>query len=220
MAVYLGAEPSFSPTTVWYNEIIHDYQEFGPLNYDPDNGWLKRHLGLVKEELRLAGEEFLIAVPDLIESMDILSALRGPRKLCLDLMDHPEIVKDYISQIDNFYFRYYDSFYDLVKDGSNGCCYTSFQIWGSGKTAKVQCDYSAMISPYHFREFALPFLKRHCDKLDFSLYHLDGPDAIKHTDAIVEIDALDALQFTPGTGRPDPGNEQKGYPLSWRTPKI
>lgn len=83
---------------------------------------------------------------------------------------------------------------------------------GSGKCAKVQCDFCALISPLHFREFVKPSLEKQCSLLDSSLYHLDGPDEIKHLDALMEIEDLKALQFTPGAGNPD-GGSLLWYPI-------
>ena len=51
--------------------------------------------------------------------------------------------------------------------------------------------------------FVLPTLTRQIGWLDHSLYHLDGPDAIRHLPAIMEIDELDALQWTAGAAKPD-----------------
>jgi 5-methyltetrahydrofolate--homocysteine methyltransferase len=76
---------------------------------------------------------------------------------------------------------------------------------GRGRVAKVQCDFSAMISPDQYREFVLPSLKKQVARLDHSLYHLDGPDAIRHIPAIMELKELDALQWTCGAGHPDGG---------------
>ena len=36
--------------------------------------------------------------------------------------------------------------------------------------------------------------------LDYSIYHLDGPDALKHLDMILEIPRLNAVQWVPGAG--------------------
>ena len=54
----------------------------------------------------------------------------------------------------------------------------------------------------------MPSLRLQCQQLDFSLYHLDGPDAIRHLDALMEIEELNALQWTAGAGQPDGGNER------------
>lgn len=66
----------------------------------------------------------------------------------------------------------------------------------------VQCDFSALISPAHFEEFCLPEIQRQCAMLDTSIYHLDGPDAIRHLDMILEIKDLDAVQWVAGAGKP------------------
>lgn len=118
----------------------------------------------------------------------------------------------YRAPIDNLYFKYYDAFYDIVKLPDNSSFYTAFDIWGQGKVAKVQCDFCAMMSPVMFRELVQPSLQQQCAQLDFSIYHLDGPDAIKHLDALMEIEDLDGLQWTCGAGKPDGGSEL-WYPI-------
>jgi 5-methyltetrahydrofolate--homocysteine methyltransferase len=203
MATYLGSEPVFSPRTVWYTECIHDWSNYPAFAYDSENIWWKKHTEALKKAVELAGGDFLADIPDIIENVDIIASMRGPQNLLYDMKDEPEIIKSRVEQIDNLYFEYYDKIYDLVKDSAGGCSYTSFRIWGPGKTAKVQCDFSAMISPDDFREFVQPSLQKQCSRLDYSLYHLDGPDAIRHLDALMEIPELTALQWTPGAGNPD-----------------
>jgi hypothetical protein len=63
-----------------------------------------------------------------------------------------------------------------------------------------------MISEDDFRIFAIPFLKEQCDRLDYTLYHLDGVDAIRHLDAVLELENLNAVQWTPGEGQPQGGD--------------
>lgn len=209
MAAYLGAEPIFSWQTVWFQECIQsDWAEWGEIRYDPENYWWKRHLALVWEAQELAQGDFLINIPDIVENIDILSALRGSQALCYDLMDQPEFIKESIDKIDDLYFKYYNQFYDIVKGKDNSSSYTSFGIWGAGKAAAIQCDFSAMISPDQFREFIQPSLRKQCQVLDRSLYHLDGTHAMKHVDALMEIEELDALQWTPDAGAPDAANER------------
>lgn len=213
MATYLGSEPKFAWDTVWYTQCVKpDWREWGPLKYNPDNHWWKRHLELMRKGQALAHGDFLVNIPDIIESIDILSAMRGPQQFCYDLIDEPGVVKDYIRQIDDLYFIYYDAMYNIIKGEDGSSSFTAFDIWGPGKTAKVQCDFSALMSPKQFREFFVPSLRQQCQKLDYTLYHLDGPDAIKHLDALMEVEELTALQWTPGAGKPDGGNEL-WYPI-------
>lgn len=213
LAVYLGVEPIFAWDTVWYKEIVKNgWKAFGSLKYDPDNYYWKKHLEIIKRAQKIAKGDFFINIPDLIENLDILSAMRGPQDFCFDLIDEPDMMKQYIKQVDELYFNYYNEMYDIVK-GEDGCSsYTAFHIWGPGRTAKIQCDFSALMSPRQFRDFAQSSLRKQCQQLNSSVYHLDGPDAIKHLDALMEIEELNALQWTAGAGQPDGGSE-KWYPI-------
>lgn len=60
-----------------------------------------------------------------------------------------------------------------------------------------------MLSPDNFRDFIQESLREQAKKMDQVLYHLDGPDCIRHLDAIMEIDEIDALQWTSGDAGPD-----------------
>jgi 5-methyltetrahydrofolate--homocysteine methyltransferase len=208
VAAYLGSELVFSSDTIWFEDCIDDLKKWGGLRYNPENTWWKKHLQMTNRARELAGEDFPVGIPDLVENMDILSSLRGAQNLCFDLMDEPELIKKYLSQIDDLYFEYYNQIYDIVKDRDGSCIYSAFSVWGPGRVAKIQCDFSAMLSPTQFREFVQPSLRKQCQKLDFSLYHLDGPDAIRHLEALMEIDELNALQWTAGAGQPDGGSEK------------
>lgn len=203
VAAYLGCDITFNERTVWFNEFVEDWEEIPPLKFDPENEWFKKHIEVVKKCTELANGDFYTTIPDLMENIDVFASMRGAQDTIFDMMDEPEMVKERIQQIQDSYFEYYDRFYDIVKDKDNGSAYTVFSIWGPGKTAKLQCDFSAMMSPDQFREFIQGPLREQAKKLDHVLYHLDGPDAIRHVDALMEIDEIDALQWTSGDHGPD-----------------
>jgi len=104
--------------------------------------------------------------------------------------------------VTDFYFEYYDRLYEIIKDEYGGSCFSAFQTWAPGRMAKVQCDFSAMISPAMFEEFEVPYLAEQCERLDYSVYHLDGPVCIQHLDLLLGIAELNAIQWTPGAGQP------------------
>lgn len=203
IASYIGSDIVFNEDTVWFDEFVEDWEELPALTYDENNKWFQKHLTLVKRCQELAGDDFYIGIPDLMENIDVLASLRGAQDMIFDMIDEPEEVEKRIGEIGDIYFKYYDQFYEIVKDSEDGSCYTVFQIWGDGKTAKLQCDFSAMMSPDNFREFIQESLRKQAQQLDNVLYHLDGPDAIKHLDAIMEIEEIDALQWTSGDHGPD-----------------
>jgi 5-methyltetrahydrofolate--homocysteine methyltransferase len=167
---------------------------------------------MLRDAVALSRGDYFVAIPDIIENLDILSAARGPQALCYDLADAPELVRAGVERVDSLYFDYYDRCYEITKDSDGASAYTAFAVLGRGKTAKVQCDFCALMSPDAFRELAAPSLRKQCRALDHSIYHLDGPDAIRHLDALMEIEELDALQWTCGAGRPDGANPM-WYPI-------
>ncbi len=206
LASYLGSDIGFKEDTVWFipSPDYQDGWEGAPkLEFDPENEWLLKHLRLAKECRRLAGDDFFVDMPDLMENIDTLASLRGAQDTLYDLLDEPQAVEERIKEIDRIYFEYYDRFYDIIHDHEGGNAYTVFQIWGPGKTVKLQCDFSAMMSPDDFRAYIQPSLRQQAAKADCVLYHLDGPDAIKHMDALMEIEGIDALQWTSGDAGPD-----------------
>jgi hypothetical protein len=213
MAIYLGCKPIFRNDTVWYEKCVEcGWEEYGPIQYDPDNIWWKRHLQFIIDVKQMSGDDFCVGIPDFVENLDILSLMRGLQETCYDIVDQPEIIHSLISQLDDIYFKFYDTVREIIReeDGSGG--FGSFSIWGSGKTAKIQSDFCALMSPEQFRKFVIPSLRNQCRKLDHSLFHLDGRDAIKHVDALLEIDELDAVQWVAGAGQPD-GASELWYPL-------
>ena len=203
LASYLGSEIGFKEDTVWFNKCLDGWDGVPKLTFDPENKWFKKHLQLAKDCQALAGDDFYVDMPDLMENIDVLASLRGAQDILFDLLDEPEMIGERIQEVTDIYYEYYDRFYDVIKDEEGGNAYTVFQIWGPGRTVKLQCDFSAMMSPEDFRKYIQPSLREQSEKVDHVLYHLDGPAAIKHMDALMEIDGIDALQWTSGDAGPD-----------------
>jgi len=212
LARYLGSEPHFTEETLWFKEAGFDSWHDYPLAFDPNNKWFKIHTEMLRRLKEASGGEFLVNIPDLSENLDIIAALRGPQDMCIDLLDDPDIVEQRLIDLHNLYFKYYDAFYDITKGEDGSSSYTAFKIWGPGRTVLTHCDFSAMISPGQFRTFVIPTLKDQCDRMDFTMYHLDGEEAIKHVPALMEIPGLNALQWSPGDTNGD-GYDERWFPL-------
>ncbi|MDD3220732.1 MAG: trimethylamine corrinoid protein 2 [Lachnospiraceae bacterium] len=203
LASYLGSDIGFKEDTVWFKSCLTDWTDVPKFEFNPDNEWWKKHIQLAKDCRELAGDDFYVDMPDLMENIDVLASLRGALDILYDFIDEPETIADRINQVSDVYYEYFNRFYDVIKDNEGGNAYTVFQIWGEGKTVKLQCDFSAMLSPDDFRNYIQESLRQQAKKADNVLYHLDGPDAIRHMDALMEIDEIDALQWTSGDNGPD-----------------
>ncbi|MEJ5198386.1 MAG: trimethylamine corrinoid protein 2 [Anaerolineae bacterium] len=209
LGMILGAEVRLDEDTVWYYPCIGDPDSYGPIRFEPEgNLWFARHMALIEAGVQRAQGRYLVGIPDLIEGLDTLAALRGDMQLLYDLKERPEWVKERLAEINAAYFQVFDLMYERVRDAAGGNAFTAFRIWGPGKTAKLQCDFSANISPRMFRTFVSPYLAEQCAWLDYSLYHLDGTTALQHLEPLLEIEELDAIEWTPQAGRPGGGSPE------------
>jgi len=212
LALYLGCKGIDQPGTVWCEPCI-DSPETAAFQNDPGNFYWNFTLRLGKEQLRLGKDKFIIQFPDLIEGLDTLAAMRDTQALLVDLIERPDWVHAALKQITDRYFEYYDVLYDLFKDERGG---SHFWAWAPGRMSKLQCDFSAMISPEMFGEFMVPVLKALTERLDYCMYHWDGPGAIPHHDHLLSIPKLTMLQWTPGAGA-EPSMHKRWWSLYHKT---
>lgn len=202
LAAILGASLEAREDTIW----IRPNESFdGELKLDPDNKWWKLHLDLLKACKDKAQGQYFVGCPDLMEGLDVLASIRGNDSVLMDMMLDPDGLEKQVRQVNEIYFDVFDQIYEIIREGDEmAFCY--FSIWAPGKCSKFQSDISVMISEDDFRRFVQPYLREQCQKIPFSLYHLDGVDAIRHLGAVLEIEELKAVQWTPGYGQPQGGN--------------
>ena len=209
LALFLGSEPGFSEETVWFNPSIQNCdkpEELPPFRFDELNVWWQLTRATLEACAELGRDKYLVGCPDLVENVDILAALREPQRLLMDMIERPDWVTEKVAEINQVWFDAYRRIYDIIKLDDGSSAFGAFRIWGIGKTAKVQCDASAMFSPDMFKRFIVPSLTEQCEWLDNSMYHLDGTQAVCHLDALLEIESLDAIEWTPQSGIESGGN--------------
>lgn len=206
LALFLGSEPRFMQDTVWYEPCIDDPDRAPALRFDPQNTHFREQMAIVAEGLRISRGRFLVGMPDLIENVDTLASLRGAQALMLDIRLRPDFVKEKVGEINRAFFAAFDAIYQAIKDPWGGNAFSAFRVWGPGKTAKVQCDASAMLSPEMFAEFVVPALTEQCRWLGYAMFHLDGTQCMVHLDHLLAIEALQAIEWTPQAGMPSGGD--------------
>jgi hypothetical protein len=215
LALLLGSEPGFSPTTVWFEPTMMEDEApeaHPPLLFDSENRWWQMHEQTARACAELGRGHYAVGAPDLVENVDIIAALREPQVLLMDLLERPEWVEAKVREINQVWFAAYARLYDLIKLEDGSACWGAFGLWGPGKTAKVQCDAAAMFSPAMFAQFVVPALTEQCDWLDCSMFHLDGHQCLCHLDQLLAIHSLDAIEWTPDPKVPG-GGSPEWYPL-------
>jgi len=206
LGAFLGSEPGFAESTVWFHPCIDDPETYPQIRFDPTSKWFQHHKGLLERGVQAANGRCHVGMPDLIENIDTLAQMRDPQTLMMDMIERPDWVVEKVFEINQAYFEAFDSLHSIIRDEDGGNAFAAFCIYGEGRTAKVQCDACAMFSPDMFRQFVQPALKEQCDWLDNAMYHLDGTQCMVHLDALLEIDSLKAIEWTPQAGIESGGN--------------
>jgi len=206
LALYLGCPGVEQPGTVWCEPCIERVED-AKFEFDPDNFYWDFTVRLAQEQLQYGRGKFLIAFPDLIEGLDTLAAMRDTQMMLIDLIERREWVHASLEKITQQYFVVYDQLYEMIKDDRGG---SHFWAWAPGRMSKLQCDFSAMISPGMFGEFMVPVLTEMTENLDYCMYHWDGPGALPHLDHLLSIPRLSMIQWTPGAGA-----EEVAHPRWW-----
>ncbi|HVM62645.1 MAG TPA: hypothetical protein VMV72_17420 [Verrucomicrobiae bacterium] len=215
LALFLGAKPEFAADTVWFHpcwESETETERLPELRFDPGHPWWRITEDILRRCVERSRGKYIVGCPDLIENMDVLSSLRGAQTLLMDMVERPDWVERKIREINDVWFAVYQRIYDLIRLDDGSSAFGAFYLWGPGKVAKVQCDASAMFSPKMYKRFVVPSLTAQCQWLDHSLYHLDGTQAMVHLDALLEIEPLDAIEWTPQAGI-ETGGHKRWYEL-------
>ncbi len=208
LAAILGGVFEGGEDTIW---IHPDPNYTDDIKFDPNHPNYLLHKELLKACKRKAQGHYYVGMPDLMEGLDVLAAIKGTDKVLLDTVMQPEVLEHQMQQINDIYFQVFDELYDIIREGDEmAFCY--FSSWAPGKMSKLQSDISTMISVDDYHRFVQPFIREQCQKIDYTLYHLDGVGAMHHLDALLEIKELNAIQWTPGVGEPQ-GGSPKWYDL-------
>jgi hypothetical protein len=205
-AGWLGAELLLKPRqfTSWSKPFVDDWSEHPRLRIDPANRWWKLYLQILRESVRAGRDQWVTGYPDLHTGLDALSAIRGPERLAVDLVESPAAIQRAMRQMTDLWLFVVDTLSDILLPAGQGT-----SNWTMGWSARRflclgQNDFSCMISPQMFNEFCWHDNRECCQHVDHALYHLDGPGAVRHLPTILRLEKLNCIQWIQGAGQPLP----------------
>lgn len=213
MAGFYGSHADFRRETVWYEPSI-DTWESTSLSFDKATDPLYR---ATIDATRYYAEEsrgrYLVSLPELGAATDDLSLMRGLEPLVMDMLYQPDVVKQAVATLTKTWVDVHLELFDIARPASDGgCCIAWMQTWAAGTHFQMSCDVSAVLSPPLFDEFILPEIRDYLRANEYSVYHWDGPDAVKYLDSLLTLNDLDAIQWTQGAGSP-PASDPRWVPL-------
>ena len=185
--------------TSWTDPILHDWSEADRIQLDWNSPWLAKLHEMTDALLEVGRGRFIVGMTDWHPGGDCVAAFRDPQNLAFDMMEHTEDVKAMLARIETDYYKVYDMFYDKLR--AAGMPITTWTpLVHEGKYYLPSNDFSIMISKRMFDDVFLPGIAEECRFYDRSIYHLDGPGALRHLDSLLAIPELNAIQWVFGAG--------------------
>ncbi|GAB1484649.1 hypothetical protein MASR2M78_34670 [Treponema sp.] len=212
LAELLGTLAEPREETVWYRHTDLSPEQDRKLLFDTAAPSWKRMRGIAETNRKLAGDRYFSGAPALCPGLDVLAELRGPQNLMMDLLTEPDWVHSKLAEIQEASYQAMDAMNPVLRYQDSSFFHAFFMLWAPTDCALAQCDAAALISPDMFAEFNIPYLRDFCRRVDRVLYHVDGPDALRTVDQLLEVEELDAIEFTPGPQIPG-GGDPCWYPM-------
>jgi hypothetical protein len=128
----------------------------------------------------------------------------------MDLYDRPDDIKAAMRKLEAAVKDFHESCWGPIEaNGQKGHTTSWLHVWSPGRSNAIQLDLLALISTEMFEEFFFHELEVQCSILDNTIFHLDGPDAIRHLEKVCEL-PMRGIQWVHGDGK---GPMTKWIPL-------
>jgi hypothetical protein len=200
MTAFYGCPLKFSENgTCWSEPLGGDIDYPEDLVFDWESPWLAKIWELTDVLLSVGKGCFITGMSDWLMGADCLAAILGSERLGIALINDPIRTKKQLNTIEMNFEHLYMDFYKIL-NGAGQPATTWIPLVSDGKYYVLANDFSALVSNTMYREYFLNDVIRECQFLDHAIYHLDGPGALRHLDAILEVEDLDGVQFVPPPG--------------------
>ncbi len=194
-----GTGLEFGESTSWSKPVAASCRDILKIKPNLDNPyWNAIRKGT---DLSLAAGEgkWITALPDLHTNGDLPAALRDPQELCIDLAEDIDSVQAAVEYVTKFFPLMYEDLWKRIE--AHGLPSTTWTpALHMGKSYVTSCDFICMISPAMFQKTILPSIVWEMEYLDRNIFHLDGPGALRHLDALLEQPRLNGVQWVFGAG--------------------
>ena len=200
-STFYGCEMEYGEHTAWSKPVLADLSDASVDELQLDkNSFYFRKLEEMTEALIAAGKgKFIVGYTDLHGGGDAIAAFRDPQDLLVDTIEHPEAIKRLCDRITTDFLAVFDEFHEKLSAAGMPST-TWLAATCKGKYHVPSNDFSCMISDDAFEDLFIPGIIRECKHMDRCIYHLDGPQALRYLDRLLEIPEIHAIQWVPGEG--------------------
>jgi len=189
--------------SIWAKHVKENWDSDLPnIRFNENGVWLSRGLEFTKKALLRGQGKYLIESLDIDGGLDTAAGLRGAERLCVDLLDCPDNVGLLLDRIREGNKQVINILHSLVDDHQGGMVNT-YKIYAPGKSYNMRSDFSYMVNPGLFREFALPYMIKESETVDYIIFHTHTEDAwknftnrLKYLDVICDVPRIHAVEWT------------------------
>jgi hypothetical protein len=183
-AAWLGAELFLNPreSTSWSKPFVEDWNEHPQFAIVPENRWWRLYLEILNESARVGRNQWVTGYPDL----------------------HTAAIHRAMTQMTSLWKAVVDTVSEIILPTGQGTSNWTMG-WSRDRFLCIgQNDFTGMIGPGLFDEFCGSDNRACCRHVDRTLYHLDGPGAIRHVPGLLVLEDLHCIQWIQGAGQPLP----------------
>ena len=199
LSAYLGARMEIKDS-IWFFPTAENLEDIPERIHTECLCYRRIHEVLTAAKEAWSSVPVQIITSDMGNNLDVLSALRDPAMLGMDILDQPELLKQKLAAVTAAWIQSYHAEYEKISAFSD---YTAgaLGVLSKGKTARLQSDFAYMISPDMYEEFVLPDIKTLAEYLDDPCYHLDGIPQLNHLTRLLRVEKIRAVEFVAGAGK-------------------
>lgn len=195
-----GCEIEFGEATSWSIPAAKSVRDILKITPNLENVYWQAIRRATLESLRRGKGRWITGLADFHTNGDLLASLRDPEHLCYDCADDLEGVRLACEHVtDAMPLMYEDLYWPIAAAGQPSTTWAP--VPHAGRCYVTSCDFICMISPEMFQTAILPSLVREMRYLDCNMFHLDGPNALRHLDDLLAVPELNAIQWVYGAGR-------------------
>ncbi len=201
-SAFYGCPMKYGESTAWSEPILDDWspESVDKLQVDKNGFYFRKIMEMMDVFIEAGRDKFIVGYTDLHPGGDAIAAFRDPQQLCIDMIEHSKEVKSLCDRITDDFLEVYDIFYEKLSAAGMPST-TWLGAICKGKYHVPSNDFSCMISNEMFERIFLPGIIRECQHMNRCIYHLDGPQALRYLDLLLEIPEIHAIQWVPGTGQ-------------------
>ncbi len=197
-----GCEMEYGERTAWSKPVLADLSDesVGKLRMNKDSFYFLKLTEMTEALIEAGKGKFIVGYTDLHGGGDAIAAFRDPQKLLIDVIEQPDKIKRLCDNITADFLELYDHFHGILSAAGMPST-TWLPATCKGKYHVPSNDFSCMISDAAFSDLFVQGIIRECQHMDRCIYHLDGPQALRYLDILLEIPQIHAIQWVPGAGR-------------------